>query len=57
VNVIWLMAHTTVVGKDALERPAVSRPARRAQPRTAPQVNPAAAPISRSRSLPVPVAV
>lgn len=58
VNVIWLMAHTTVIGKDALEAPVVTRPARRPHPpRAAPQVSPAAAPISRSRSLPVPVAV
>jgi anti-sigma factor RsiW len=48
VNVIWLMAHTTVVGKETLDTPGV-RPARRLQaPAPVRRVQPPAAPISQA---------
>jgi hypothetical protein len=57
VNVIWVMAHTTVVGKEILDVPAVVRPVRRAQPVVpAPVAAPVSAPVSKWRSFPAPVA-
>lgn len=49
VNVIWLMAHTTVIGKESLETLPVRRPRRRLQsPAPArPVVTPTVAPISQ----------
>jgi hypothetical protein len=47
VSVIWLMAHTTVVGKETLDLLPVPRPARRLQvPQPRPAAVPAAEPIS-----------
>jgi hypothetical protein len=55
--VIWVMAHTTVVGKEILDVPAVVRPVRRAQPVVpAPVAAPVSAPVSKWRSFPGPVA-
>jgi hypothetical protein len=57
VNVIWLMAHTTVVGKETFDVPV--RRVRRVPPPAppVPDVTPAAAPVSNSQPFPAPVAV
>jgi hypothetical protein len=59
VNVIWLMAHTTVVGKETFDVPAASRRLRRVPPPAppAPDITPATAPVSRSHPFTAPVAV
>ena len=60
VNVIWLMAHTTVVGKQTFDVPAASRRRiRRVPPAVppAPDVTPAVAPVSKSRPFTAPVTV
>jgi hypothetical protein len=58
VNVVWLLAHTTVIGKDGLETVTPAPPARRMQ--VAPPIRPAvtpSAPISQSPALDSPVAI
>ena len=58
VNVIWLMAHTTVIGKESLDAVPAARPRRRVAPPSPPRpvVTPASAPVSRHRP-PLPAVV